>query len=193
MRFILNNPWFTWLILAIPGIAMARGYLGGQLDAMEMLHPTGEWAVRFMVLAMTIGPLATLFGQGKRIRWLLARRRWLGVAAFIYALAHLVFYVIDMGTLDDILGEITEHGIWTGWAALLLMAVPGLTSSDRAMQALRQGWKQCQRLVYPAALLTAAHWVLLEMEWGPAIFHFAPLLALNLFRMFRSRLKETVA
>lgn len=193
MRFILNNPWFTWLILAIPGIAMARGYLGGQLDAMEMLHPTGEWAVRFMVLAMTIGPLATLFGQGKRIRWLLARRRWLGVAAFIYALAHLVFYVIDMGTLDDILGEITEHGIWTGWAALLLMAVPGLTSSDRAMHALRQGWKQCQRLVYPAALLTAAHWVLLEMEWGPAIFHFAPLLALNLFRMFRSRLKETVA
>lgn len=192
MRFILNNPWLWWLILAVPGIAMMHGYFGGRLDAMEMLHPTGEWAVRFMVLAMMIGPLASLFGHGQRIRWLLARRRWLGVAAFLYALAHLVFYVIDMGTLDDILGEITEHAIWTGWAALLLMAVPGLTSSDRAMHALRQGWKQCQRLAYPAALLTAAHWVLLEMEWGAAIVHFAPLMVLNLIRMFRPGLKESI-
>lgn len=193
MRIILNSPWFCWLIIGIPGIAMANGYVGGHLDAMEMLHPTGEWAVRFMVLAMMIGPLGSLFGPRPGVRWLLARRRWLGFASFLYALAHLAFYVVDMGTLDDILGEITEHGIWTGWAALLLMAVPGVTSSDRAMRALRRGWKQAQRLAYPAALLSAAHWVLLEMKWGPAIAHFAPLLALNLIRMFRSTLKESVA
>ena len=91
-----------------------------------------------------------------------------------------------MGTLDDILAEITEHGIWTGWAAMVLMAVPGLTSTDRAMWFLRRGWKRAQQFAYPAAVLTLFHWALLEMEWGGAIGHFGPLLVLNALRGFKS-------
>jgi len=183
MRIVLNSKWTVWLVLALPALGAGWAYASGARDAMEMLHPTGEWAVRWMVLAMMIGPLADLFGLRGWTRWLLVRRRWLGFAAFLYALAHLAFYVIDMGTLADILAEITEHGIWTGWVALLLMAVPGLTSTDSAQRALRRGWKQAQRLAYPAALFSALHWGLLEMEWGGVLVHFGPLAILNLLRL----------
>lgn len=185
MRTILNNRLTIWLLLALPGLAALQGYATGRLDAMDMLHPTGEWAVRWMVLAMLAGPLADILGPRGWTRWYLARRRWLGFAAFLYALAHLVFYVIDMGTLDDLLAEITEHGIWTGWVALLLMALPGLTSTDRAMKALRRGWKRVQQAAYPAALFTLLHWGLLEMHWTGALVHFGPLLLANLIRLIK--------
>jgi sulfoxide reductase heme-binding subunit YedZ len=188
--------WAIWILLALPGAGLLAGYFGGGIDAMDMLHPTGEFAVRFMVLAMMIGPLHDLFGSRGWTRWLLARRRWLGFAAFLYAIGHLVFYVIDMGALADILGEIAEHGIWTGWLAMLLMAAPGLTSTDAAMRSLRGTWKRMQRLAYPAALFTALHWILLEWQWIPAAVHFGPLVVLNLARAAR-RLsrprKESVA
>lgn len=183
MRAVLNSRWLVWLVLALPGLLAAFGYAGGRLDAMEMLHPTGEWSVRWMVIAMAIGPLAAITGSRGWTRWLLVRRRWIGFAAFLYALGHLAFYVIDMGTLADMLAEITEHGIWTGWLALLLMAVPGLTSTDAAMRALRAGWKRAQRLAYPAALFTALHWGLLELHWGGVLVHFGPLVVLHLLRL----------
>lgn len=183
MRTILNKPIAIWTLLALPGLAALLAFAAGRLDTMEMLHPTGEWAVRWMVVAMAIGPIADLARSRGWARWLLARRRWFGFAAFLYALAHLVFYVIDMGTLADMLAEIAEHGIWTGWVALFAMAVPGLTSTDAAMRALRRGWKRAQQFAYPAALFTALHWGLLELHWGGVLVHFGPLVVLNLLRL----------
>lgn len=187
MKTIINSKWFIWGLLALPALPMTLGYAGGGADAMEMLHPTGEFSVRFMVLAMMIGPLADIFGSRRWIRWLLARRRWMGVAAFAYAVAHLVFYVIDMGALGDILAELGEHGIWTGWAAFVLMGALALTSTDSAMHALARNWKRLQRLAYPAAVLAILHWGLLTWEWAPAAVHFGPLVLLNLVRLAKQR------
>jgi len=197
MRIVLNNRLTFWIVLALPAIPMTLGWFSGRIDAMDMLHPTGEWAVRWMVLAMMIGPLADIFGPRGWVRWLLARRRWLGFAAFLYAEAHLIFYVIDMATLEDIVAEITEHGIWTGWLAMLLIALPGFTSTDAAMRRLKRGWKRVQQFAYPAALFTALHWGLLEMHWGGVFVHFGPLAVLNLIRLAmivsRTNRKESIA
>jgi methionine sulfoxide reductase heme-binding subunit len=183
MRTIINSRYFVWALLALPGIAMMRAFAGGSLDAQELLHPTGETAVRLMVVALCLGPLRDLLGPRRWLQWLVARRRWIGVAAFGYSLAHLVFYAIDLGTLDDILAEVTEHAIWTGWAALAAMAIPAATSNEAAMRGLRAGWKQAQRLVYVAAFFTVLHWGLIEWHWVPALVHVAPIVVLNLLRL----------
>jgi DMSO/TMAO reductase YedYZ heme-binding membrane subunit len=52
------------------------------------------------------------------------------------------------------------------------------------MRWLKQGWKQAQRLAYPAALFTVLHWGLLEWHWGGAIVHLAPLIIANAVRLF---------
>lgn len=183
MRTIINSRRAATLALALPAAWLLYRFASGQADAMEMLHPTGEVSARLMILAMMIGPAADIFGTRPWTRWLLVRRRWVGFAAFLYAVAHLAFYLVDMGTMADVLAEIGEVGIWTGWLAMLAMAVAGLTSNDAAMRGLQRGWKQVQRLVYPAALLTLLHWGLLEWRWQGALLHFAPLAILNITRL----------
>jgi sulfoxide reductase heme-binding subunit YedZ len=187
MRTIINSRIFAWLVLAVPAIALLRAYFTGRADALDLLHPTGETAVRLMIIALCLGPLQDVLGPRGWLRWLLARRRWIGVATFGYALAHLGFYAIDLGSLADVLAEISEHAIWTGWVALFAMAVPAVISTDRAMRALRRGWKRLQRLVYPAAFFTIVHWGLIEWHWLPALLHIAPVLVLNLLRLLKSK------
>ena len=186
MRIILNKKPTFWLLLAIPALLMLRRYASGDLIAMDMLHPTGEWAARLMIFAMVLSPLVSLLGPRPWLNWLVQRRRALGVAAFVYSVLHLLFYVIDMGNLDDILAEFWALGIWTGWAAMLLFVPLALTSNDASMRRLKAGWKQLQRLVYPAAVLVLVHWIFIHNNLIPALVHFVPLVLLVAARFFLS-------
>ncbi|MEL6874939.1 MAG: ferric reductase-like transmembrane domain-containing protein, partial [Pseudomonadota bacterium] len=172
-----------WLLLTLPAIPMLYAYYSGQLIAMEMLHPTGEFSARFMIAAMVISPLQTLFGNRPWISWLVRRRRAFGLAAFGYAVGHLIFYLIDMEELEPILAEFWAPGIWTGWAAMLLFVPLAMTSHNAAMRWLGRNWKKLQRLVYAAALLTLAHWLLIHDGVTGALVHFIPLGLLQLLRM----------
>lgn len=154
---------------------------------MDMLHPTGEWSARFMIAAILLSPLQYLLGPRPTLIWLIQRRRALGVAAFAYAVLHLVFYVIDMGNVDDMLAEFLALGIWTGWVAMLLFLPLALTSNDASMRALKAGWKRVQRLVYPAALLVLVHWIFIHNNLVPALVHFIPLVLLVAARFFLPR------
>ena len=166
---------------------MMRSFYAGDRIAMDMLHPTGEWSARFMIVAMILSPLLSLLGPRPWLNWLIQRRRALGVAAFAYALLHLAFYLIDMGNIDDIIAEFLALGIWTGWAAMLLFIPLALTSNDASMRALKAGWKRLQRFVYPAALLVLVHWIFIHNNLGPALVHFAPLALLVAARFFLPR------
>lgn len=185
LRIVLNSRWFFWLLLGLPGLAMTSGFFCRHIEVGDLLHPTGEFSARFMILAMMIAPLQSLLGPQRWLGWLAVRRRWLGVAAFLYALLHLIFYVIDMGNVPDLLAEFWALGIWTGWAAMLLFLPLAVTSNDGAMRALKATWKQVQRLVWPAAALTLLHWIFVHNGLGPALVHFVPLTILFLLRMFR--------
>lgn len=178
MRTILNKKPLFWLILSIPALMLLSGYWRGLIDSIDMLHPTGEFSARLMIIAMMLGPMAAVIGAKPWLKWLLARRRALGVAAFCYAVLHTIFYVIDMGNLDDILAEWWTPGIWTAWAAMLLFVPIALTSNDAAMRALRSNWKNVQRLVYAAAVMSLLHWFWVDNDYRAAIIHFAPLILL---------------
>lgn len=186
LRIILNKKPTFWLLLAIPALLMLRRYASGDVIAMDMLHPTGEWAARLMIFAMVLSPLVSLLGPKPWLNWLVQRRRALGVAAFAYSVLHLIFYVIDMGNLDDILAEFWALGIWTGWAAMLLFVPLAVTSNDASMRKLKVGWKQLQRLVYPAAVLVLVHWIFIHNNLVPALVHFVPLALLVAARFFLS-------
>ena len=184
LRIILNKKPTFWALLCLPAVLMMRPYLFGDVIAMDMLHPTGEWSARFMIAAMVLSPLSSLIGPWPWLSWLIQRRRALGVAAFGYATLHLIFYVIDMGNLDDMLAEFWALGIWTGWAAMLLFVPLAMTSNDASMRALKAGWKRLQRLVYPAAVLVLVHWIFIHNNLGPALVHFVPLVLLVAARYF---------
>lgn len=187
MQAVLNSRRLLWALLALPGAAMLASLQLGRTDTEALLHPTGEFSARLMIVAMLIAPLISVIGTRGRLRWLLARRRAFGVAAFGYALLHLILYVVDMGALEAMWAEVAAPGIWTGWVAFALMVPLAVTSNDTAMRRLRGSWKTVQRLVYPAALLTLLHWVLVHNNLTAALAHFVPLALILILRFVRSR------
>lgn len=176
-----------WLVLAIPAALMIQRFASGEALAMDLYHPSGEMSVRLTILALLPGPLTDALGPNRFLRGWLAIRRNLGVAAFLYALLHLVFYVLDMQLVSAMVDELAIPGIWTGWLAFALLLVPAAISFNAAMRRLGRRWKQIQRLVYPAFVLALIHWLLLDWAWGPALVHLAPLLVAWTLRMAMRR------
>ena len=182
---LLGSKPLLWALLALPGALIVADYISGDSYAGDYLHSTGEWSARLIILALMLTPLSMLLPGQRWVRWLLSRRRAFGVAAFVYALLHLLFYLIDMQTLFNVLAELGALGIWTGWAAFLLLLPLALTSNQLSMRLLKAGWKRLQRLAYPAALLTLAHWMFVHDNLLPALLNFAPLAALEAWRIAR--------
>jgi sulfoxide reductase heme-binding subunit YedZ len=183
-RAALDPKPLVWALLAVPAVHLLYLYAGGEVWPEELTGPSGEWAARFLILALALSPVARILPGNDAIRWLVSCRRAIGVAAFLYSLLHLAFYAIDMGTAEAMLGELELTGIWTGWVALLLMLPLALTSNDAAVRALKRGWKRLQRLAYPAALFTLAHWAIVHNGWAEALVWFTPLAILQLTRLF---------
>jgi sulfoxide reductase heme-binding subunit YedZ len=185
------TKYLLWALLAVPAaVQLLRWATEPGLWVGDLIGPAGEWSAWLIILALMVTPLSILLPAQSWVKWLLRHRRAVGVAAFGYALLHLFFYLLDMETVRNILAEIGAPGIWTGWAALLCLLPMALTSNDRAMRALKSGWKRLQRLAYPAALLLLAHWLLVHDGVGAALISFAPLAALQLYRIFRLGLRR---
>ena len=189
MTFLGYKPstLILWVVLSVPALGMIGPLLGDDDRAFHrLLHPTGEWAARFMIIGMMASGLMLLFKGRHWPRWLVHHRRDLGVAAFIYAALHTLVYVIDRGTLDRIIEALPRTDIWTGWLAMLIFVPLALTSNDVSQRWLRAGWKTLQRWAYPAAVLVLIHWAALHNwgSWPPAAVHFGPLIALWAYRIW---------
>ena len=184
-RSFQSGKALLWAALAVPAAHLLYRWFSEELWPDDLVGPTGEWAARMIIVALMLTPLAMLTPRLRPLRWLLARRRAFGVAAFLYALLHLYFYLLEMETLANVLAELELLGIWTGWLAFALMFPLALTSNDASMRALKTRWKKLQRLAYPMAALTLAHWIVVHNSLAEALAQSAPLILLELYRLVR--------
>lgn len=168
-------------------LALANGAVSedGRPATEFLLHPTGEFAARFMIISMIISPFRLMFPKNGFWFWMVRRRRYFGVAAFTYAAFHTVLYLIDMGSLQAVLGEFLAFGIWTGWLAFFIFVPMAVTSNDASVRRLGRFWKPLQRFGYLAAVATLLHWMFVHNEFGPALVHFVPLALLETYRISR--------
>lgn len=125
----------------------------------EVLHFTGLWAVRFLLLSLTVTPLRRLFHWPK----LMLARRTLGLAALGYASLHLLLYAADQKwNPERIASEIALRFYLTiGAVALVALMVLGATSFDRAIRALgAKRWIALHTCVYGIAILAILHFLI---------------------------------
>ncbi len=172
-----------WAVLALPAVPMLIGLSAGRQDLDLLLHPSGEFSARLMLVALMITPLRMLFSRVRWIGWLARHRRSLGVAAFAYAALHTLIYIVDMETLRNMLAEFGALGIWTGWLAFALFIPLAVTSNDASARRLGRNWKTVHRFVYLAAVLTLVHWMFVHNNLAAALVHFVPLALLELYRL----------
>ena len=122
----------------------------------EMIHRTGDWAVRFILLSLLITPLRKAAQWPKAI----ALRRMVGVAAFAYAIAHFSLYIVDQKfDLLHVGSEIALRFYLTiGFVALLGLGALAATSTDAMIKRLGgPRWNQLHKLIYVIAGLGLVH------------------------------------
>jgi sulfoxide reductase heme-binding subunit YedZ len=188
--FVLDRfaPYWLWALLSLPPILwLNQAMTSTNPRVVHMLiHPTGEWAARILILTMMISPLLLLFKNRNWARWLRKNRRYFGVAAFGYAALHTAFYLVDKGSMDRVITELPRFYIWTGWAAFAIFVPMAVTSMDYFVRVMGTWWKWLQRWTYAAAVLVLLHWASLHQWEHPmvAFVHFAPLAALEAYRIW---------
>ncbi len=187
LRRLVDSHYFLWLLLVLPGAVILIGYINGEAFYGEVVHFTGEFSARLLIVAMAITPLRLMFPGRPWVGWLIQRRRYFGVAAFGYAALHTGVYMARTGVLADVLADAAEPGILTGWLALVIFIPLAITSNEWSVRRLRRWWKRIHRWVYAAALLTFAHWLLVAFDFVPGLIHLLVLGALEGYRVWKTR------
>jgi methionine sulfoxide reductase heme-binding subunit len=185
--FARLSPYWLWALLALPSMGMISPFFDENTGGLRgVLHGSGEFAARFMIISMMATPLLMVTKGSRFARSLRANRRYFGVAAFGYAAIHALAYVLHEETLTRILSEATHFDMATGWLAFFIFIPLAATSMDYAVRKMGPWWKPLQRWTYAAAVLTLLHWAALHNwgSWPPAAVHFAPLAALTLYRIW---------
>lgn len=139
------------------GVWWATGSLSGRA-VNDVIHATGLWSVRFLLVSLAITPFARLFDWPK----LLTVRRMVGVTAAAYAAIHLALYFIEQKyNLVTVVSEIVARFYLTiGFVALIGLLALAVTSTDNAIKRLGKRWKLLHRLAYPIGVLALWHYAL---------------------------------
>ena len=181
-----NSLPLFWLLLALPAFPFLIEIIRAERYYPELMYETGILSVQMFTAALLITPLRWLTARFPRIvtivLWLQKRRRAMGIAAFGYAALHLYFYLRYTADLGEILPEMLDPDIATGWIALALMALAAAISNNISQRRLGRNWKRLQRLVYPAALLVALHWWLIGNFLDDLWFYATLLIVFQLLR-----------
>ena len=143
----------------IPGLVWVFWWIHGDLSGRpvnDVIHGTGSWAVRFLMLSLAITPFARIAEWPR----LLTVRRMVGVTALAYASVHFSLYIADQKfQLLTVASEIARRFYLTiGFVALSGLIALGVTSTDAAMKRMGKRWKQLHRLAYPIGALALLHY-----------------------------------
>jgi methionine sulfoxide reductase heme-binding subunit len=138
---------------------------------------TGDWTLRFLLLALCVTPLRRL----PRMAWLIRFRRMLGLFAFAYGCLHATIYLlVDKALNWTIIREdfAIRRFYIAGLIAFVLMIPLALTSTAGAIRLLGGArWRLLHRLVYLSAIAGVVHYywqgkyiVLDPILYGIAVF-----------------------
>lgn len=120
-------------------------------------HLSGDIALIFLLLSLSITPLRTLTGYN-RIGPL---RKTFGLNAFYYAVLHLLIFVgldyqFNLAYIFEAIGF--RKYIWVGLSAFLILLVMAITSIHKLKITAGKTWKKIHSFVYLAGLLVVLHY-----------------------------------
>ena len=161
-----SGRWSPEKIIAFVGVCLPALWLAyrtgaGDLGARpvtELIHRTGDWAVRILLVTLAITPARRLFHLPKLIQ----TRRTLGVAAAFNIFAHFTLYVIDQKfDLRTVASEIVLRFYLTlGFVGLIGLIALAVTSTDAMIRRLGSRWGTLHRAAYVIGVIAVLHFAL---------------------------------
>ncbi len=123
-----------------------------------ILHYTGIWALRILLLTLAMTPLRLLTKQVVFIKL----RRMIGLYVFFYVSLHLLVYTwldlqLDFAHLwEDI---IDRPYITVGFLAWLMLIPLTVTSNKKMIRKLGKKWKKLHQSIYIITILACLHFI----------------------------------
>ena len=185
--------------LVITDLFEITGTLGAN-PVEAMLDRFGNWAIRFIMIALAVTPLRKLTGWN----WLARFRRMFGLFTFFYVLVHfLIWLMLDRGLyfsgFTEVLPAVVEDlikrtFITLGFAALVLLTALAVTSTAGMRRRMGRRWQTLHYSAYAVGILGVWHYWW-QVKTGPddAIYYaaiFAVLMGLRLYWYLQKRKKS---
>jgi sulfoxide reductase heme-binding subunit YedZ len=153
----------AFVLCLIPLALLLRDAFTGGIGAnpvQYLVRTTGDWALRFMLIALAVTPLRRVTGWNALARL----RRMLGLFAFAYTALHTLAYFgidqhFDLALLwDDVVKRLY---ITVGTVSLVMLLPLAVTSTDKMARRLGgPSWRKLHRFAYPAAVAGVLHYYL---------------------------------
>ncbi|AUO66323.1 sulfoxide reductase heme-binding subunit YedZ [Citrobacter freundii complex sp. CFNIH2] len=165
---------FLWLFWAINNGGLSAD------PVKDIQHFTGRTALKFLLAALLVTPLARYAKQPLLIR----TRRLLGLWCFAWATLHLTSYaLLELGIHNlGLLGRelITRPYLTLGIFSWLILLALTLTSTQAAQRKLGKRWQLLHNVVYLVAILAPIHylWSVKILSPQPIIYALLALLLL---------------
>jgi sulfoxide reductase heme-binding subunit YedZ len=179
----------VFLACLSPFIALARAVATNSLGpdpAEHLMHVTGEWVMRFLVLVLLATPLARN-GWPRLARY----RRMLGLYVWFYASLHLlVFAQVFIGwSGEQLVEELAERPyVVVGFSAWLILVPLGITSAHVIRKKMGRHWRQLHKLIYAVPVLGWLHLLWLSRsDLGDAVIYGGVFFLLLVYRIVGMR------
>ena len=152
----------VFLLCLVPAVWVVTDLFGltGSLGANpveEILDRFGNWALRLILVTLAVTPLRRITGWN----WLTRFRRMLGLFAFFYAFMHFLTWLwLDQGlSMAAILEDLAKRPFITiGFAAVVLLTLMALTSTNGMRRRLGRRWDRLHQSVYVVGILGVWHY-----------------------------------
>ncbi len=164
MHSLLANKWTKVpvfvLCLAPAGLLVWQGlHHGLGANPIERItHATGDWTLRFLIIALAITPLRKVLRLPEMIRF----RRLFGLFAFFYGCLHFTTYIWLDKFFDfaEMLKDVEKRRFITvGFTAFVLMIPLALTSTAGWIRRLGgKRWQNIHRSIYFSAIAGVIHY-----------------------------------
>ena len=154
VRIILLASFLPYILLNFKAFGFFGGLGANPVEA--IIHDTGIWGIRFLVLTLTLTPLYH-YSKHEVVRTL---PKPIGLVAFFYVLNHFLCYAIidQAGDLGVIVIDIIETPyLIVGWAGFLCLFAVGLASFNSFQEWFNNNRSTISGLVYSAAVLGVWH------------------------------------
>ena len=181
VRIILLVSFLPYILLNFKVFGFFGGLGANPVEA--IIHDTGIWGIRFLILTLTLTPLYH-YSRQEVIRKL---PKPIGLVAFFYVLNHFLCYAIidQAGDLGVIVIDIIETPyLIVGWAGFLCLFAVGLASFNSFQKWFNKNRSTISGLVYTAALLGVWHFYWQEKVISyEAVLHSVLITLLILWRL----------
>ncbi len=148
----LPVAWLGWL-------ALNNGLGANPIE--KLIRYNGDWALRFLLIALAVTPIRILTGWADIMRV----RRMLGLFAFFYVCLHLSAYIgldrfFDWRAIwADILKRVY---ITVGMAAFITLVPLAITSTAGMVKRMgARSWRRMHRVVYVTTIAAIIHYIMM--------------------------------